>query len=91
MRGSRIIDNPFSKIIEIQDKMFQVKRVLPISRVKIDKYDNWASLLKEYYKEQVLKSQDFYFENGYKVMTEKYHLKRGYCCNNKCRHCPYEG
>ena len=49
MRGSRIIDNPFSKIIEIQDKMFQVKRVLPISRVKIDKYDNWASLLKEYY------------------------------------------
>ena len=43
-----------------------------------------------YYKEQVLKSQDFYYENGYKVMTEKYHLNRGYCCNNKCRHCPYE-
>ena len=42
-----------------------------------------------YYKEQVLKSQDFYYENGYKVMTENYHLKRGYCCNNKCRHCPY--
>ena len=50
MRGSRIIDNPFLKIIEIQDKMFQVKRVLPINRVKINKYDNWASLLKEYYK-----------------------------------------
>ena len=43
-----------------------------------------------YYKEQVLKSKDFYYENGYKVMTEKYHLKRGYCCNNKCKHCPYE-
>ena len=42
-----------------------------------------------YYKEQVLKSQDFYYENGYKVMTEQYHLKRGYCCKNSCRHCPY--
>ena len=43
-----------------------------------------------YYKEQALKLQDFYYENGYKVMTEKYHLKRGYCCKNNCRHCPYE-
>ena len=59
MRGSRIIDNPFSKIIEIQDKMFQVKRVLPISRIKIDKYDNWASLLKEYYKvDTILRTND---------------------------------
>lgn len=24
------------------------------------------------------------------VMTEAYHLKRGYCCKNKCRHCPYK-
>ena len=50
----------------------------------------WDWIQELYYKKQVLKPQDFYFENGYKVMTEKYHLKRGYCCNNKCRHCPYE-
>ena len=37
-------------------------------------------------KEQV----DFYFENGLMVMTEAYHIKRGYCCGSKCRHCPYE-
>ncbi|HYI78124.1 MAG TPA: DUF5522 domain-containing protein [Chryseolinea sp.] len=24
------------------------------------------------------------------VFTEAYHLKRGYCCKNRCRHCPYE-
>ena len=24
------------------------------------------------------------------VFTEKYHLKRGYCCNNNCKHCPYK-
>ena len=32
---------------------------------------------------------DFYIENGLYVFTEKYHLKRGYCCGSGCRHCPY--
>jgi len=26
---------------------------------------------------------------GYLVFTEQYLLKRGYCCKNGCRHCPY--
>lgn len=26
---------------------------------------------------------------GYMVFTEWYHLKRGDCCGNGCRHCPY--
>ncbi len=32
---------------------------------------------------------DFYWEEGRMVMTESYHLRRGKCCGNKCRHCPY--
>jgi len=37
-----------------------------------------------------LEPDDFYLtENGYKVFTEKYLLKRGYCCLSGCRHCPY--
>jgi hypothetical protein len=33
---------------------------------------------------------DYYFnEQGLMVFTEKYHLKRGYCCKSGCRHCPY--
>lgn len=33
---------------------------------------------------------DYYFnEAGLMVFTEAYHLKRGYCCKNKCRHCPW--
>jgi Family of unknown function (DUF5522) len=33
---------------------------------------------------------DFYFnEDGLMVFTEAYHLKRGYCCKNKCKHCPW--
>ena len=32
----------------------------------------------------------FYEENGRKVFTEEYHVERGYCCGNGCRHCPFE-
>jgi hypothetical protein len=32
---------------------------------------------------------DYYIENGRRVFTETFHLKRGYCCNSDCRHCPY--
>ncbi len=33
---------------------------------------------------------DFYMDPaGYRVMTEYYLVKRGYCCSNGCRHCPY--
>jgi hypothetical protein len=34
--------------------------------------------------------QDYYLsEEGYIIFTESYHLKRGYCCQNSCKHCPY--
>ncbi len=32
---------------------------------------------------------DFYWENGKMVLTAHYLKRRGYCCGNKCRHCPY--
>ena len=33
---------------------------------------------------------DYYFnEEGLMVFTAAYHLKRGYCCKNKCKHCPW--
>lgn len=40
---------------------------------------------------QELDPGDFYYEGPYMVFTEAYHLKRGYCCNSGCRHCPYRG
>ena len=34
--------------------------------------------------------EDYYFnEDGYIVLTEKYHLNKGFCCGNGCKHCPY--
>lgn len=36
--------------------------------------------------------EDYYMSpDGYLVFTEKYHLKRGFCCGNGCKHCPYTG
>ncbi len=40
--------------------------------------------------EDLIQGEDFYYnEEGYIVLTEKYHLKKGYCCGNGCKHCPY--
>jgi hypothetical protein len=33
---------------------------------------------------------DFYFDRGLMVLTADHHLRRGYCCANGCRHCPYQ-
>ncbi|GAA4435129.1 hypothetical protein GCM10023188_26860 [Pontibacter saemangeumensis] len=40
---------------------------------------------------QELKEGEDYYLNGQGllVFTAKYLLKRGYCCQNGCRHCPY--
>ncbi len=40
--------------------------------------------------EKFIEGVDYYFENGLMVLTAHYLLKRGYCCANKCRNCPYE-
>ena len=38
----------------------------------------------------LVEGEDYYFnEDGYIVLTEKYHLQKGFCCGNGCKHCPY--
>jgi hypothetical protein len=38
----------------------------------------------------LIEGEDFYYnEDGLIVLTEKYHLEKGFCCGNGCRHCPY--
>ena len=33
---------------------------------------------------------DYYLTaEGYRCFTPQYHLKRGYCCESGCKHCPY--
>ena len=41
--------------------------------------------------EQLAEGEDYYFnEEGYIVLTEQFHLKKGNCCGNGCKHCPYD-
>lgn len=38
----------------------------------------------------MIEGVDYYLnENGLMVFTAAYHLKRGSCCKNKCKHCPW--
>ncbi|MCK5605811.1 hypothetical protein KAR91_28200 [Candidatus Pacearchaeota archaeon] len=34
--------------------------------------------------------EDYYLENGKVILTKRFLLKRGNCCHNGCRHCPYK-
>jgi hypothetical protein len=38
---------------------------------------------------QLIEGIDYYLENGNYVFKPFFHLKRGSCCGNGCRHCPY--
>ena len=49
--------------------------------------DNKAALLTK--AKHLLEGIDYYNENSFTVFTTWHHLKRGYCCKNGCRHCPY--
>ena len=33
--------------------------------------------------------RDYYFEGSLMVFTSAFLLKRGFCCESGCRHCPY--
>ena len=40
---------------------------------------------------ELIEGIHFYInEDGYIVLTEKYHLEKGFCCGMGCLHCPYQ-
>ena len=41
--------------------------------------------------QQWVEGVHYYFnEEGLVVLTAQFHLDRGYCCGNGCKHCPYD-
>ena len=39
---------------------------------------------------ELIEGKHYYInESGYVVLTEQYHIDRGYCCGMGCKHCPY--
>ena len=39
--------------------------------------------------DQLLEGIDYTIENSLFIFSKWYHLKRGNCCSNGCRNCPY--
>jgi hypothetical protein len=39
---------------------------------------------------KLIPGEHYYMEKGFMVYTEKYHLRRGFCCKSGCRHCPWK-
>lgn len=50
-----------------------------------------APVFLEIHKKACANKQDNYIDpaTGFHVLTSYYLKSRGYCCTNKCRHCPY--
>ena len=38
----------------------------------------------------LVEGEDYYWEGTAMVFTARFHLRRGYCCESNCRHCPYK-
>ncbi len=39
---------------------------------------------------KLVEGEDYYLEGKAMVFTARFHLRRGYCCESGCRHCPYK-
>ncbi|HIL41245.1 MAG TPA: hypothetical protein EYG24_03880 [Methylococcales bacterium] len=47
------------------------------------------AIAKQYPTDTWIENIDYTVENGKCIFSAWYHLKRGHCCNNGCRYCPY--
>jgi len=39
--------------------------------------------------DQIKEGTDYYMEGERVIFTALFHIQRGSCCGNGCRHCPY--
>ena len=53
-------------------------------------YPDYETAINELIAKELIQDIDYYIENGNLVFSEWYHRKRGSCCGNGCRHCPYD-
>ena len=59
--------------------------------VKVDKDSPYYNEIIKRHDEAIGKNDDVYIdpESGFTVLTAEFLLRRGYCCESGCRHCPY--
>lgn len=48
-------------------------------------------MFEDHYNERpLIEGEDYVMDpRGYRIFLAKYHVDRGYCCGNGCRHCPF--
>ncbi len=74
---------------ECLKEVIQKKVEIFVEDVKAGKAENTAPKYKGN-EQRLIEGIDYYMENGNLVFSAWYHLKRGECCGNNCRHCPYD-
>lgn len=78
-------------LIETQGRKLPIPCAFVPSKDRFNYGDTNAKARLEAYLDSLEQGSDFYFDvpTGFLVMTAFKHIKRGYCCNSGCRHCPY--
>mmetsp|Transcript_5851 Transcript_5851/g.7821 ORF Transcript_5851/g.7821 Transcript_5851/m.7821 type:complete len:375 (+) Transcript_5851:244-1368(+) len=68
----------------------RITNYLPIQRL-VSNFKMTIVDIEDIHRKAVANSESTYIDpdTGFMVFTEVAHLKRGKCCGNKCRHCPY--
>ena len=62
-----------------------------MAETKSSKNDAAITDIEDLHRHAIMNKQSTYIDpaTGFTVFTELSHLKRGKCCGNMCRHCPY--
>ncbi len=78
-------------LAKTQGYSLPIPRAFVPSAKRFNYTDPNAQARLELYLESLEAGSDFYFDvpSGFLVMTALKHIKRGFCCNSGCRHCPY--
>jgi len=70
----------------VAKKQVTLNKQIP-AEVYLERSRKAGNIMKEFIP---IEDGDYYLTpEGYRCFTEQYHLKRGYCCESNCRHCPY--
>ncbi|WP_109832695.1 TIGR04282 family arsenosugar biosynthesis glycosyltransferase [Reichenbachiella versicolor] len=84
----RVFDQTIDKANKIGLSIFTLPEL-----VDVDTKADWDLVKSNFefpeYPAQQEEGRHYYFENGFLVFTELYHLMRGNCCGSGCRHCGY--
>ena len=82
---------PLGKILFVLKVSCLIKNIRThIENIKSKSIKEQLALARPYKNDtNFIEGIDYDMENGLLVMSRWTHLKRGKCCGNGCRHCPY--